>query len=440
MYFFDRTEAGRKLGERLAYLRGQDVVVLGLPRGGVPVAAEVADALGAPLDVIMVRKLGVPAQPELGMGAIGEGGVRVLNRSVMAAVRVDERALQRVEEREAEVLRRRAEAFRGDRPPVSLKGRTAVVVDDGIATGSTAIAACQVARAHGASRIVLATPVAPPGVLDRLAEEADEVVCLEAPEVFFAIGEFYSDFTQVSDDEVVALLQGRASAGEAVDDRELEIPLADMTLMGRLGVPEGAHGFVVFAHGTGSGRNSPRNNYVAGVLRDAGLGTLLLDLLTVNEQDDRAKVFDVPLLAGRLEAALAWLLGRPEARDARLGLFGASTGAAAALWTAARPESRVDVVVSRGGRPDLASDRLAEVRAPTLLIVGGRDEVVLDLNRRAQALMRCETKLAVVPGATHLFEEPGALEEVARLARDWFVEHLGRKITIPDRSTPAGRG
>ena len=210
MGFIDRVDAGRRLAAALGHLRGESVVVLGLPRGGVPVAFEVARALGAPLDVIVVRKLGVPFQPELGMGAIGEDGVRIINDEVVRMAGVSETGLAMVEERERAELERRARRFRGDRRRVALEGRTAVIVDDGIATGSTARAACQVARAQGAARIVLAVPVAPVGWTARIGHDADEFVCLETPEKFWAIGQFYDDFSQTSDEEVIACLE-RAS-------------------------------------------------------------------------------------------------------------------------------------------------------------------------------------------------------------------------------------
>ena len=204
--FADRVDAGRQLGRRLEPLRGSEVVVVGLPRGGVVVAAEVARALGAPLDVIVVRKLGVPYQPELAMGAVGENGVRIINLRVLQAARVTDAELAAVEARERAELERRARRFRGDRPRVPLAGRTVVVVDDGIATGSTAKAACQVARAHGAGHVVLAVPVAPGDAAATIGRDADEVVCLETPRDFYAIGQWYGDFTQVGDDEVVGLL------------------------------------------------------------------------------------------------------------------------------------------------------------------------------------------------------------------------------------------
>ena len=438
MLFTDRGDAGRRLAALLEHLRGEPVVVLGLPRGGVPVALEVARALGAPLDVIVVRKLGVPCQPELGMGAVGEDGVQVINREVVREARVGADELAAVQAREQARVEARAARYRVHRPREPLAGGVAVIVDDGIATGSTAKAACQVARAHGAARVVLAVPVAPPGWEARIAGAADELVCVATPRGFFAIGQFYADFSQATDDEVVACLQAAAAPASrpqaaAADPparggeprgEEVAPAAGKVQLAGYLTVPEGAPGIVVFAHGSGSSRHSPRNRYVARVLNKAGLGTLLFDLLTPDEELDRANVFDIGLLARRLTQVTGWLRAQPRAAQAAIGYFGASTGAAAALWAAAEPGVGIAAVVSRGGRPDLARPRLGAVSAATLLIVGGNDEVVLDLNRRAQALLRCENHLAVVPGATHLFEEPGALDAAAALARDWLASHM----------------
>jgi putative phosphoribosyl transferase len=205
--FVDRGDAGRQLGRRLQHLRAEDVVVLGLPRGGVPVAAEVASALGATLDVIMVRKLGAPQEPELAMGAIGEGDVRVLMSEKMRRAGVTDDEMASVERRERVELERRARLFRGERTQISMVGRTAVVVDDGIATGSTARAACQVARAQGAARVVLAVPVAPFDWTLRLHDVADELIALATPRLLRAVGEWYIDFSQSSDQEVVACLR-----------------------------------------------------------------------------------------------------------------------------------------------------------------------------------------------------------------------------------------
>jgi len=424
------------LAARLRNLRGGDVVVLGLPRGGVPVAFEVARELGAPLDVIVVGKLGVPFQPELAMGAVGEGDVLVVNEPVIRKAHVSGAEFAEIERRARAELDRRACRFRGDRARLALSGRTAVLVDDGIATGATARAACRVARAQGAARIVLAVPVCSSDAAGRLRREVDQLVCLETPTWFFGVGQFYADFRQVSDEEVVELL--RRSAGEVpvaaaegagvgdplLRDEEVEVPVGVVRLAGHLTVPERATGVVVFAHGSGSSRHSPRNRYVAWVLQRAGMATLLFDLLTPQEELRRANVFDIELLAGRLGEATAWVRRQPECDGLPVGYFGASTGAAAALWAAATPQADIAAVVSRGGRPDLAAPRLDQVRAPTLLIVGGHDTVVLELNRRAQELMRCESRIAVVPGAAHLFEEPGALELAAAGACAWFADHF----------------
>lgn len=195
--------------------------------------------------------------------------------------------------------------------------------------------------------------------------------------------------------------------------------------LGDLAVPPDALAMVVFAHGSGSSRHSPRNRRVAEALNRARLATLLFDLLTPSEESDRQNVFDIELLGGRLQEAIRWLDGsRTSLPTGPIGLFGASTGAAAALWAAAELGEQVGAIVSRGGRPDLASSRLGRLVAPTLLIVGGNDPLVLDLNRSARAELRGECRLQVVPEAGHLFEEPGALEEVADLARDWFIDHL----------------
>lgn len=208
-------------------------------------------------------------------------------------------------------------------------------------------------------------------------------------------------------------------------------------LPGTLTWPEHPSGIVVFAHGSGSSRFSPRNRAVAQVLNHAGLGTLLFDLLTPAEEANRANVFDVELLGRRLLDATRWLVRRPEAAGRPIGYFGASTGAAAALWAAAEPQAPVAAIVSRGGRPDLARERLPAVAAPTLLIVGSLDTAVLELNRAAIAAMQCDTALTVVPGATHLFEEPGTLDLAADAARTWFLQHLARH---PASESPRSSG
>jgi putative phosphoribosyl transferase len=261
--------------------------------------------------------------------------------------------------------------------------------------------------------------------------EADEVVCLTTPSPFRAVGRFYRDFSATTDDDVVQLLDAasrrpvptRGNNAPAPIDEDVAIPVDGTTVQGSLYLPP-AGGVVVFAHGSGSSRHSPRNRAVARVLREAGFGTLLMDLLSPDEELERRAVFDVGLLASRLTAVTDWLRAVSAGTPRPVGYFGASTGAAAALWAATEPGAEIAAIVSRGGRPDLAGPRLASVTAPTLFIVGGADRQVLELNREAAAQLTCPHRLEVVPGATHLFEEAGALDAVARLARGWFAEHL----------------
>jgi predicted phosphoribosyltransferase/dienelactone hydrolase len=442
MRFLHRRDAGRILADHLRQHRpplDEPIVVLGVPRGGVPVAEEVARALDAPLDVIVVRKLGVPGHTELAAGAIGENGVRVLNHDVLRATHITDEQLAMVEAREREELAHRVAAFRRARPRASLTGTTALIVDDGVATGASARAACQVARAAGATKVVLAVPVAPADWGVRFGGAADELVAMTTPDGFWSVSQWYDDFTPVTDDEVVACLQrsgtptpvtggadGAPMLATALDEA-VAIDAAGAVICGQLTVPRDAKGVVVFVHGSGSSRHSPRNRYVAEVMQQAGLGTLLFDLLTPEEEMQRANVFDIDLLERRLVDVITWLqrdLERHSGVGSTIGLFGASTGAAAALVVAARPQSPVAAVVSRGGRPDLAGEALQRVQIPTLLIVGGHDQAVLELNRDAQAHLGGRSELAVVPGASHLFTEPGTLARAATLASQWFLTYL----------------
>jgi putative phosphoribosyl transferase len=229
-----------------------------------------------------------------------------------------------------------------------------------------------------------------------------------------------------------------------MEEREVRVPAGPVELEGNLGVPEGARGIVLFAHGSGSGRMSPRNRYVARALREANLATLLVDLLTPDEEEEdlvtRRLRFDIGLLSGRLAGATDWLSENPDTRGLRVGYFGASTGAGAALVAAAGRPGAVGAVVSRGGRPDLAGEALSRVEAPTLLIVGGEDEPVIGMNREAMGKMSTDKELEIVPGASHLFEEPGKLEEVARLAAGWFTRYLGPASGANAGQTGSGLG
>jgi putative phosphoribosyl transferase len=441
MRFRDRVEAGQQLAELLKPFRDENPLVLALPRGGVPVGYEVARALGAPFDVIVVRKLGAPMQPELGVGAIAEGGALWVDSWLLRELEISPEQLEQIAHREAAELERRVVLYRGGRPPPSIEGRTVIVVDDGVATGGTVRAALRALREHRPGRVVLAVPVIAAETARTLRREVDDLVCVFAPEYFDAVGAWYDEFSQTTDEEVKSLLDTAREASlhrrpapaapspAAAEPDEVALPCEGGSLEGLLQIPRSAHGLVIFAHGSGSGRHSPRNQHVARVLGDAGLATLLLDLLTLDEERIDEVTghlrFDIEFLARRLIVATRWAMQRPDARHLPIGYFGASTGAGAALVAGAQIPNLVRAIVSRGGRPDLAGAKsLALVKAPTLLIVGGRDEEVLQLNREAMALLQVERRLVVVPGATHLFEEPGALDAVARLAAGWFGQHL----------------
>ena len=439
----DRTEAGRKLAAKLsAYAGRPDVLVLGLPRGGVPVAYEIAKALQVPLDIFVVRKLGVPGHEELAMGALATGGGRVLNDDVVQELAISPEVIDAVAEREQREIERRERAYRGNRAAVNVQGKTVILVDDGIATGATLRTALAALRKQEPAKIIVAVGVAPEETCDTLESEVDELVCLLKPAPFWAVGVWFAEFSPVSDEEVRTLM---AKAGAYVDrddvptayrppptnvreSSSVQIQAGQVTLEGDLTMPCGAKGIILFAHGSGSSRFSPRNRRVAQMLQEGGLATLLFDLLTPSEEtiDMRTRQlrFDIDLLAKRLVATTDWLLHQPNVQHLRLGYFGASTGAAAALIAAAQRPEVVAAVVSRGGRPDLALSVLPQVKAPTLLIVGGNDQPVIHMNEQALAQLHTQAKLEIVPGATHLFEEPGTLDIVARLARDWFRCYL----------------
>jgi putative phosphoribosyl transferase len=280
--------------------------------------------------------------------------------------------------------------------------------------------------------VVLAVPVAAPDTLAELAELADDVVALVTPTPMYAVGAWYDEFSQTTDDDVVRLLAEHDRDGSRrVTTTDGEVSTAEVVVAperfaapGFLAVPRSPRGLVVFAHGSGSSRSSPRNRFVAQRLEVAGHATLLFDLLSDDEARDRANVFDTELLAVRLLVATRWARRHPACADLPVGYFGASTGAGAALLAAAE-DPTVAAVVSRGGRPDLAGTRLTAVAAPTLLIVGGADPAVRAINEDATRRLRCEHRLVVVPGATHRFEEPGALEAVATEAATWFTDHFG---------------
>ena len=426
--FRNRIDAARQLALSLDRFRGTHPVVLAIPRGAVPMGRHIADALGGELDIVLVKKIGAPGNPEFAIGSVDEQGTIVLNEN-NEWLDVGVSYVRAEADRQLAAMRERRIAYRGALATVPLQGRVVIVVDDGLATGATMTAALKAARRQGASQVVCAVPVAAPDALAAIEQLADVTVCLATPEPFRAVGRYYLDFSEVDDAKVVAALSAVAAPGPAHDKHlttaAVQVPCDGVRLDADLAVPGNARGLVIFAHGSGSSRLSSRNRSVARSLNLRGFATMLFDLLTMTESKDREVRFNVPLLARRLRAAVDWACSEPKLTGLPIGLFGASTGAAAALLvTTAYPE-RIAAVVSRGGRPDLAGERALQlVRAPTLLIVGGEDHDVLELNRAACETMNDVAQLAVHQGATHLFEEPGALEHVAALAGDWFARWL----------------
>lgn len=433
--FADRRDAGRQLAQRIRQLRGPDVVVLGLPQGGVPVAAEVAAGLDAPLDVLVVRELGVPGRPGQTMGAVGEGGVRVVNRQVLHLAGVSSATLATAERVEREALRHQTAALRQGRPPMPLAGHTAVIVDDGLTTGESAQAACQMARLRGASRAIIAVPVAAAETVERLSHIADEVVCLDRRPSLGKVSEAYDDFSPVGDDEVGVALEraARQTAGPRPVRRFMTIDADGAVLQADVFVPAQPKGAVIFAHGSSSSRYSPGNVFTARMFNDAGFATVLLDLLTPAEDLAHAPAADLELLAARLTAATRWVRRQGWATAAPIGWFAAGVSAAAALSAAAAPNADVDAIVSWDGRLEISGERLSGVRAPTLLIAGGVDTRVLDLNRVAHSRLRCPSLLSIVPGAVHLLAETDIRDSAAEQACDWFRRHLR-----PPAPPPAG--
>lgn len=431
--FPNRLDAAEQLAGVLGEYRAARPVILAIPRGAVPMGRVIADRLEGELDVVLVRKLTAPGNPEFAIGAIDENGASFVDIAAAARSGASESYLQREAARQLKTIQARRRLYGAGREPIPLSGRVVIVVDDGLATGATMQAALRFARAAHPGRLVCALPVAAAENLPEIREMADEVIVLATPIPFGAVGLYYADFFPVHDDEVMTALAGIGLARtRTVSSEPLEIRVGAVHLAGDLAWPPSPRAVVIFAHGTGSSRRSPRNRRVAQALNERGIATLLFDLLTPQEDAAPSVRFNVSLLALRLDAAVRTVRRDPRAQALPTILFGASTGAAAALRVAAQNPDTIAGVISRGGRPDLAgTTALAQVRAPTLLIVGAADREVLELNRAAARVMTSEAQVQEIPGATHLFQEPGALEEVAKRAADW-VDGM-----LKDARTPA---
>lgn len=432
MPFSDRAEAGRllsrKLLEQIPGLNESRPVVVAIPPGGVPVGVEVARALDASLDIAIIRKLN-------GFGAVSEDEFYWVDPGFRRSPGISVERLESALVREAEEVRREVEAYRGGHPPIDVEDSVVVLVQDAIVTGIAARAAAHVLHGRGAHRIVLAAPVCPPAAIQALMSEdvIETVVAVDSPDHLDSAEEWYEELRRFTDDDIrralsearrvhhLSLMKATRRAGTA-GSRSFRIRSERGPLEGILDLPAQAKGIILFAHGSGSSRLSPRNRAVAEWLNRAGFATLLFDLLTMEEADNRDLVFDIGLLSRRLRLAIQSVRSDPELSRLPMGLFGASTGAAAALRAAAG-DAQIGAVVSRGGRPDLTGPDASKVGAPVLLIVGGNDVPVLEMNRQMLDELP-NSELEIVPGATHLFEEPGTLERVSQLAAEFFNRHL----------------
>ena len=434
--FPDRAAAGRTLGSLLAAYAGRpDVVVLGLARGGVAVARQVADMLGAPLEVFVARKLGVPGIAEVALGAVAEGRRHVVLDPVQWFIGVPRRIVRRIASRQRTEVARRVRLYRRARPLRDLRELTIILVDDGLMTGASLRAAAHTLKKHRPARLVAAVPVAAARSAADLRQEVDELVAVTTPQTLGTVSDWYDDYQPVSDGEVLHLL-GRendviplpTARTEIGDERAVIIPGDDCALPGDLGVPEPAPNentaLVILAHGGGSSRHSYRNRYLAGRLRLAGCATLRIDLLSEEETAADLELgelrFDIPRIARRLLAACEWAARERVSGSRQIVLLGASTAAAAALMAAAGRPALVSAVAARGGRVDLAGPALDNVAQPVLLVVGGADHPTLQWNRVALRSLR-QARLEVVPGAGHTFEQPGALGAVGEHLVRWLA-------------------
>ena len=436
MLFQDRTDAGRQLARHLTpYADRDDTLVLGVPRGGVPVAFEVAAALHAPFDVFVARKLGAPADPELAFGAVSADGERYLDYGTVHALGITPRQVNEITADARARLDQRARLYRSGRDPLPAAGKIVILVNDGISADPGFPLILRALRERKPRRIIVASPVAPAPTCSRLQREADAVIVLHSPAELTSLGHFYRTFDQTTDDEVISLLQRGL---DTRPPRRLEEPVAiampGYIAEGYLRLPPGARTLVLFANAAETGRIHPRHREMAALLNRWGIATLLFDLLSPFEEDNRrgASLVDRSVLAARILRVIDWAQRNPATSGLRIALFGSDAAASACLSAAVRAPEALTAVVASGGRPHARIGELAQIRVPTLLIGDSLDELGLALHREALRNLTCAKELAVMPGAAHSSEEPGALQRVAERAADWInrASNAGSPLTM----------
>jgi putative phosphoribosyl transferase len=432
MHFKDRKHAGRLLSTKMSqfsYNRNRTVVIA-IPLGGVSVAYELASELQLPLDILPIKKIGAPLDPELATGAVGENSEVLYNTELLKYLGYGHHDIEPMKEMALMKIKKISEVLRQGHIPLQLENKDIILVDDGVSSGTTMRTAIQFLRKKRVRKIHIATPVCSPDAMAELAGQVNKFTTVLTPVNFTSIGEWYDDFSQVETKEVIRILNEFHSGQNTLSPQDVLVKDAHVELPGQLYLSAKNKSWIIFAHGSGSSHKSVRNNIVAEELAHSGHGTLLFDLLTIDEDENYNNRFNITLLSKRLLMATMWLVNsKYYVKGTPIGYFGASTGAAAALMASANSplEYPLYAITSRGGRPDIIDDRtLQSIKIPTLLIVGGEDHEVIKLNEKASFyLPNC--RVVIVPHASHLFEEAGTLEEVTKLAIQWFDEHIATR-------------
>ncbi len=449
MAFLDRTDAGRQLAGQLERFRGSDAVVLAVPNGGVVVGTEVAIALGLRMDLVVVRAVRLERDRSLVLAAVSEGGEQIIDDDAIDAIGALPSELWSALGSERAELARRVELYRLRRFHVDLHGCIAILVIDMLTDPLVAQLACRVARLRGARRVVLAAPIGTADIFTELVEHADEITLLESPDEVGDPIDCFEEAPAVSDAVVLDHLDASVvrdgepdpplTSVDHVSDLRVEavVMLSDgAALRGIVMLPQLATGVVVFVHGAGSDATSPRDEVVATALAEVGIASVRFDLLTEFERYRKLQI-DTRTMVDRLTGVIAWTRRQVDLRGLPLGLNGANSGIIGVLALAAEPGADIVAIVSRGGRPDEFSTGVHDVITPALFIVGGADESILEANRATAMLIDAPSELSVIPGASHRFVEPGAMDMVAEITRDWFFTWMVRNPVGEPGGPPA---